>query len=110
MRYRGHSILIELRRIKNQTGDWPERLSPADSLLSTNDWIDPLSQKPFVYGHLDDGFCLYSVGDNGYDEQGRFNKDTSSENPWDDRMVWPPRQSKAYRTWQAALGNGDDSP
>ncbi len=103
MRYRGHRILVELRRIKNETGDWPTKLPSPNSLLSENDWIDPLSQKPFVYGRLGDSFYLYSIGDNGRDEQGRFNMQTTSQSSWDDRMIWPPRNSEIYRAWQANL-------
>lgn len=109
MRYRGHRILVALRDIKNQSGEWPDRLPSSTPLLTPNDCIDPLSQKPFVYGRLGDSFYLYSVGDNGRDEQGRF-RHISSDQPWDDRMVWPTRQSDAYKTWQATLDVGEDSP
>jgi hypothetical protein len=83
---RGVRILIELRRFKNRTGRWPENLDSIAVTLPPEKWIDPISDTPYVYRLLPDGFSLYSVGPNRVDENGQH----TSSGP-DDWPIWPPR-------------------
>ena len=62
---------IAIIRFKQSGGNYPESL---DSLVSAGYLkdlpMDPWSDKPLVYKKGDDGFMLYSVGDNFKDDGG----------------------------------------
>ncbi len=75
--YRGHNVLIALRRYKNRTNQWPTDLDQISSELSVETLLDPFSDKPFIYKKLDDSFALYSRGKNGIDENGQHSFDFS---------------------------------
>jgi len=82
---RGHHILIALRRFKNETGDWPNRLEETASTLAPLALIDPQNGDAYVYRRTEDGFRLYSKGPNGKNENGR----RWARGP-DDWPIWPP--------------------
>lgn len=81
---RGHHILIELRRFKNRTGHWPDRLKQIASSLAPLALIDPQNGGAYVYQRTEDGFRLYSSGPNGQDENGQ----RQARGP-DDWPIWP---------------------
>jgi hypothetical protein len=87
---RGLRILIELRRFKGRTGQWPESLDPIASSLPPEALIDPSSGGPYVYKSSEQSFSLYSIGPNRIDENGRH----KWEGP-DDWPIWPPRGRSA---------------
>jgi len=76
-------ILIALRRHKDKTGAWPERLENIEPRLPDQMLIDPQNDGPFVYRRDANGFLFYSKGPNGIDEHG------SSKRPADDWPIWP---------------------
>ena len=90
---RGIRILIALRRYKNEFGAWPGKLDEIRSELASEIFVDPLNNGEFVYELTDDGFKLYSKGENKIDEDGRY-KSGSEKGP-DDWPIWPPRGYKA---------------
>ncbi|MHC4568473.1 MAG: hypothetical protein ACYTE3_22260 [Planctomycetota bacterium] len=83
---RGIRILIALRRHKNEFGAWPGKLDDIQSELSAEVLVDPLNKGEFAYKLTDDGFRLYSKGENSIDEDGKY-----KTNGPDDRLIWPPR-------------------
>lgn len=87
---RGIRILIALRRYKNEFGAWPGKLDEIRSELPAEMLVDPLNKGEFAYKLTDDGFKLYSKGENNIDEDGKY-KSGSEEGP-DDWPIWPPRR------------------
>jgi hypothetical protein len=81
---RGSHILIALRRFKDKTRHWPESLDAIKPFVPEGTLTDPLSDGPFVYRLTDDGFTLYSTGQNNIDEAGQYRGGA------DDWPIWPP--------------------
>ncbi len=86
---RGLHILVALRRYRNEYHRWPKSLDEIRSRASVEILVDPISDGDFVYRLTNDGFTLYSKGENKVDEGGQY-KSQSKEGP-DDRRIWPPR-------------------
>ena len=102
-RLRGLSVLIELRRHKNRTGQWPTSLDQIARALPAEALVDPFSNKPFVYRQFDDSFVLYCLGENGVDEKGQYSWGyTKNPDEPDDWPIWPRFYSPAYEAWQKA--------
>jgi hypothetical protein len=95
---RASRILIALRRHKNRTGDWPESLDEIRPLVPGEVLVDPTNNGSFVYKLTDDGFTLYSRGENNIDENGQYKGSDPGEA--DDWLIWPPRgrESKSKDT------------
>jgi len=83
---RGARILIEMRRFKDRTGEWPQRLDQIASTLPPGFLIDPINGCEYAYKPVGNGFSLYSTGPNRVDEGGRH----VSTGP-DDWPIWPPK-------------------
>jgi hypothetical protein len=83
---RGLRILIELRRCKDRTGQWPKSLEEIAPSLPPEALIDPSGNGPYAYRLTERGFSLYSIGSNRLDEKGQ----NRSSGP-DDWPIWPPR-------------------
>jgi len=83
-RKRGLRILIALKRYQKQYHRWPDGLDAIKLRLSPEILVDPINDGEFVYRVTDDGFTLYSKGENTLDEGGQREK----EGP-DDRRIWP---------------------
>ncbi len=83
---RGLRILIEMRRVKDRTGQWPKSLDEIAPLLPPEALIDPSGNGPYAYRLAEHGFSLYSIGPNRIDEKGQ-----NSSNGPDDWPIWPPR-------------------
>ena len=79
-------ILIELKRYQLREGTWPRHLE--DLLggdLMAGQLFDPVSELPFVYERMAEGFRLYGIGENKKDEGGIHNIKEGQ----DDRLYWP---------------------
>jgi hypothetical protein len=93
---KGSRLLIALRRFKNKTGAWPEKLEQVKPFVSPELFEDPAIIESFVYGVIDDTFRLYSKGKNGIDEGGEYEtvRDPNTYESTiihDDRLIWPPK-------------------
>jgi hypothetical protein len=86
---RGSLILVQVRRYKNKHGEWPESLDEIQSQVPAEMLVDPLNKGPFIYKRTEDGFTLYSKGENNIDEGG-----VNTSNGPDDWPVWP---TQSYR-------------
>jgi hypothetical protein len=94
-RKQGTLILAGLRRFKNETGDWPEKLDYIQNLVSADTLVDPVTRDSFVYRLTDENFTLYSKGKNNIDEGGEYDVDyLDGETGPDDRLIWPTRRCK----------------
>jgi len=98
---RGASIIIALRRYKNETGNWPESLEDIKSIAPAEIFVDPFNNSSFVYKLTDNNFELYSKGKNNIDENGqrtgrKFDLKTKQfvGKEKDDWLIWPPRSRK----------------
>jgi hypothetical protein len=76
-------ILIALRRHKEKTGEWPERLEHIEPKLPQWMLIDPQNNGPFIYKRAGGNFVFYSKGPNKIDEGG------SHSGSADDWPIWP---------------------
>jgi hypothetical protein len=86
---RGIHILVALRRYKDMQGFWPGSLESIRPETPAELYIDPLNEGDFVYKLTDDGFKLYSKGENNVDEGGQYA--SRFEKGPDDWPIWPPR-------------------
>ena len=86
--------LIAVLRHKEKVGKFPESLDELvkAGLLKTLP-IDPFSDEPLIYRRTDDGFTLYSVGENFTDDGGVVIKDSRGRaGIWADEgdaVFWP---------------------
>jgi hypothetical protein len=91
--YHANLIVIALKRYKNKTGKWPEKLVEIKPFLSSKDiLIDPQNNGSFVYKLKDGSFILYSTGQNRIDENGQIKP------PADDWPIWPLPQTQLQNT------------
>jgi hypothetical protein len=63
---------LAIRRHRRERGEWPVSLESLVPEFIQAVPEDPLSHKPLIYVVLEDGFALYSVGQDGLDNGGRF--------------------------------------
>jgi len=92
---RGNRTVLELFRLKDQTGEFPATLDAVTGDFKT----DPYSGRPFVYRRAGDDFVLYSVGidadDDGGTHHARFGErpapgpDQPAPPPDGDYVFWP---------------------
>lgn len=82
-------IIIALRRYKNKHGSWPESLDDIKSLAPAEIFVDPVNGGPFVYKLTDEGFFLYSRGQNNIDDGGERDEWFEKDSIADDWMIWP---------------------
>ncbi len=96
---RGTRVILALRRYRDAHGRWPEDLDSAreygDEAVYADGW-----GRPFVYESRDDGFILYSTGQNGIDEGGEHEEEYSEDYRTrttisDDWMIWPTGRKKS---------------
>jgi hypothetical protein len=91
---RGSRVLVALRRYKDKTGHWPERLEDVKTSAPTEIFIDPLSSDSFVYKLTEENFKLYSKGKNSIDEDGEYESRFDFDRrvhivEEDDWLIWP---------------------
>ncbi|MFA5252434.1 MAG: hypothetical protein WC454_07605 [Phycisphaerae bacterium] len=77
-------LIIAMRRYKNTTSHWPEKLEDIKNSVPPEILVDPFNGDSFVYKRTEENFTLYSKGKNGIDEEGRLNN-----NGCDDLVIWP---------------------
>jgi len=92
---RGTLVVVALRRYKDDRGSWPPDLKAAEAYGEDLSWSDAWD-RPFVYKPDGAGFILYSVGNNGVDEEGRRETEYDEEHFTnkvlaDDVTIWPVR-------------------
>ena len=86
---RGAHLLIALRFYRTANNRWPQTLNDVKSLAPPEAFIDPLNGGAFVYKLNENGFTLYSKGQNNIDENG------SRKGGADDWLIWPPSSKAA---------------
>ena len=82
---------LALRRHKLAHQSYPATLADVDKAFMPDPLRDPFSGKAFLYRSEGDGYSLYSVGDNGKDDDGKphpwaTSKWDSTVKDWD--IVW----------------------
>jgi len=87
-------MIIALRRYKNEHGHWPKSLEDIKSLAHPELFIDSVNNDSFVYRLTDDGFTLYSKGENNIDENGDRLTKKPDGTYTDDFLIWPPKNRK----------------
>jgi hypothetical protein len=92
---RGSRLIIALRRYKNKTGHWPERLDDVKPLAPAEIFVDPINGSSFVYKPTEENFTLYSKGKNNIDEDGKEDDWDEEKTEADDWLIWPVRSCKA---------------
>ncbi|MCP4258823.1 MAG: hypothetical protein GY774_15170 [Planctomycetes bacterium] len=86
---RGLHILVALRRYRNEHGCWPDSLDEIRSHLPVEILLDPFYKDEFAYKLTDEGFTLYSRGENGIDEGGQRDYIRALDKHEDDIAIWP---------------------
>lgn len=81
-------IIIALRRYKNKNGQWPDSLDKIKDMTEAENFIDPINGSNFVYKLTEDGFTLYSKGENNIDDEGKRDS-WEEETGKDDWLIWP---------------------
>ena len=69
-RYQLTRVAFALAIYRAENGEYPERLEQLVPAALAELPSDPFTGRPFVYQRTDDGFRLYSVGDNQQDDGG----------------------------------------
>jgi hypothetical protein len=91
---RGTLLIVALRRYKNKTGQWPQKLDEVKSLAPAEIFIDPINDGSFVYKLTEENFTLYSKGKNNIDEDGKYKRRYGETSEGDDWLIWPPKTRK----------------
>jgi hypothetical protein len=86
---RGARVIISLRRYKNKTGKWPEKLDDIKPAAPPEIFIDPINGDSFVYKLTEENFALYSKGKNNIDEGGKYKRRYGETSEGDDWLIWP---------------------
>ncbi|MCI0499007.1 MAG: hypothetical protein L0Y36_04925 [Planctomycetales bacterium] len=86
--------ILAILQYQKQNGTFPETLDAlVENGLLNNVPIDPFSDNPLVYKKMDNGFTLYSVGQNFVDDGGLQGKDSRGKSTlWGndgDAVFWP---------------------
>jgi hypothetical protein len=91
---KGSRIIIALRRYKNKTGHWPQKLDNVKSMAPAEIFVDPINGNSFVYKLTEENFTLYSKGKNNIDEDGKYKRRYGEISEGDDWLIWPPKTRK----------------
>jgi hypothetical protein len=78
-------IFAALKRYNLEHQRWPKQLDDLDLEDAASVLIDPLCGKPFVYEQTEQGFRMYSLGQNGLDNGGIHRQKEEK----DDILLWP---------------------
>ena len=81
---------MTLRRYKNKTGQWPQKLDDVKALTPAEIHVDPINGGSFVYKLTEENFTLYSKGKNNIDEGGKRDPESGA----DDWLIWPRKARK----------------
>jgi hypothetical protein len=71
------AVALAVERYRRQRGDWPESLAKLTPEFLKEVPLDPFDGRPLRYRQVEDGAVVYSVGPDGRDNGGRFDR----ENP-----------------------------
>ncbi len=71
------AVALAAERHRRQRGDWPESLAKLTPDFLKEVPLDPFDGRPLRYRQVEDGTVVYSVGPDGRDNGGRFDR----ENP-----------------------------
>jgi hypothetical protein len=94
---RGSRLLVALRRYKDKTGQWPERLEDIKTSAPAEIFVDPINNSSFVYKVTEDSFKLYSRGENDVDEDGKSDECGEEKTGADDWLIWPQNGGKTKK-------------
>jgi hypothetical protein len=85
-------LAMGLAAYRAARGNYPERLGDLVPSILKKLPIDIYNEKPFVYRRANDGYLLYTVGENGNDDGGS-NEGTKSADDIAIRVPMPPMQA-----------------
>jgi hypothetical protein len=88
----GH-LIVGLRRYKDVHGDWPDGLDQIRGLVDDELFVDPVNGGGYGYELTDDGFAIYTKGENGIDEGGVIGKKKEDGSKTDDFTFWPGKRT-----------------
>jgi hypothetical protein len=71
--------MVAVERYRRANNRWPDRLSHLVPGYLSNVPLDPFDGKPLRYRCVDDGVVIYSLGSDGEDNGGKFDKDPMKE-------------------------------
>jgi hypothetical protein len=69
------AVTLAVERHRRRHGDWPAALAELTPELLTEVPADPFDGRPLRYLQVEDGVVVYSVGPDGRDNGGRFDRD-----------------------------------
>ncbi len=78
------AILIAAERQRRRTGKWPASIEAIDRSILREPPVDPFSGKPFHLEYRGGEFVIYSIGPNGKDEHGAFDRKRNLQGAPDD--------------------------
>jgi hypothetical protein len=70
------AILLAAERHRRRTGAWPATIDAIDPAILADPPLDPFSGRPFRSERRDGQWLVHSVGPNGKDERGAFDRKT----------------------------------
>ncbi len=78
------AILLAAERQRRRTGKWPASIEAIDRSILRELPVDPFSGKPFHLEYRGGELVIYSIGPNGKDEHGAFDRKRSLQGGPDD--------------------------
>ncbi len=78
------AILIAAERQRQRSGKWPASIKEIDPGILKEAPLDPFNGQPFHFEHRDGQLFVYSVGRNGTDEHGKYDRKRSNSGGPDD--------------------------
>lgn len=82
-------LIVGLRRYKNEHGEWPASLEEIRGSVTDKLFVDPVNGGEYGYELTDDGFAIYTKGENGIDEGGVIGREKEDGSKTDDFTFWP---------------------
>jgi hypothetical protein len=89
-------LIVGLRRYKDAHGQWPGQLVQIKGLVDDGLFVDPVNGSDYGYELTDDGFAIYTKGENGIDEGGVIGRKKEDGSKTDDFTFWPGKRSKSF--------------
>ncbi|MBN2445488.1 MAG: hypothetical protein JXO22_02090 [Phycisphaerae bacterium] len=89
-RCRGTRVVLHVLAHRHATGEYPAKLIDVPALRSDKELrTDPFSEEEFIYRRTDDGFTLYSVGEDFKDDGGKHDSRWGESDGGGDYVFWP---------------------
>jgi len=89
-------LMVGLRRYKDGHGSWPGGLAEIRELVDEESFVDPVNGGEYGYEVTDDGFAIYTKGENGIDEGGVMGRENEDGSKTDDYTFWPGKRGKNW--------------